>query len=129
MWIISQRGFFSAVQKDGTTHLTVRTRVKSHAVALVGDLQKVTNSPHVAASYKVIEGAGTDYPYRVECSHDALANVMAAEIRAIDYDNFKSHLLQIGQRGFELLCAQVWTVFYNAEAKIAASEKPVKRKK
>ncbi len=38
---------------------------------------------------KIIEGAGTDYPYRAKVSHKALANAVKKMVLDIDYGHFK----------------------------------------
>jgi hypothetical protein len=86
MWLFTPLGFFSAVQKPGTDHVTVRTRVRA-------DLDRFREH-HLPSLSPTIEGAGTDYPYRATCSHDAWAEALAAMGRGLDYSNFKSTVAQ-----------------------------------
>lgn len=82
MWLATPLGFFSAVQKSNTDHLTVRSRVRS-------DLDRLR--AHACPSLtSTLTGAGTDYPYRATCSHEAWAMALATMGRDIDYGNFKA---------------------------------------
>lgn len=84
MWLITPIGFFSAVQKSGTDHLTVRARVAADLDALRA-LYLPTLSPTQA-------GGGTDYPYRATCSHEAWGEALRQMALALDYDNVKSRV-------------------------------------
>ena len=87
MWIITTIGFFSAVQKRGTTFLTVRARVASDLDAL-----RTKFMPQLSPT---IEGAGTDYPFRATISHKDFGSGLSKMGEAIRYDNFKS---EVGRR-------------------------------
>ena len=77
MWIFSQDGFYSIVQKGGGYH--VRTRRKQ-------DLVNVGLTP--TKSY-----AGADYPWRAILSNRAeLLKLMDALGNSVDYPNFKGHI-------------------------------------
>lgn len=88
MWLLTETGFYSIVQKLGDNHLTVRARVKE-------DLDNLrTLVPELG---ETIENAGTDYPYRARVSKAALAAGMARMITGIGYDNFKEHVYAVQQ--------------------------------
>ena len=91
MWLMTPLGFFSAVQKPGTDHITVRARVHT-------DLDRLREQACPSLT-PTVAGAGTDYPYRATCSHQAWAEALAALGRAIDYGNFKSAVAQ--RQGYE----------------------------
>lgn len=82
MWVITTRGFFSIVQKpwDGNDTLTIRSRCHSDLAAL----KKKYELPRIERS------DDSDYMYRINgVDRAALAGIVAAELLAIDYDNFK----------------------------------------
>jgi len=100
MWLTTPLGFFSAVQKPNTDHLTVRSRVRA-------DLDRLRD--HVCPELgPTITGAGTDYPYRAACSHEAWATALAAMARDIDYGNFKATVAQRQGYGRARVYGRVW---------------------
>jgi len=82
MWIFTTIGFFSAVQKRGTTHLTVRARAK-------GDLDALRNRYLPSLSPTSSRG-GTDYPWRATVDHAAFAEAIKQMVLDVTYDNFKN---------------------------------------
>jgi hypothetical protein len=78
MWILTTRGFYSIVERDG--RLCVRARDK-------GDLIRLREL--IPALGPIIEGAGTDYPFRAFISHDAFAASLPLLAAEITYPNFK----------------------------------------
>ena len=80
MWLCTQLGFFSIVQKDaGTFHIRARCRKDLEELALAAG----TGTP--VASYP-----GSDYPWRILCPVAELPRFMGALTESIDYGNFKS---------------------------------------
>jgi hypothetical protein len=84
MWVYSELGFFSIVEKPndiGRGTLTVRARRVEDLVAL-GRL--------IGARAGQVEASDdTDYPVRMAAPRAAVAMALAGMARAIDYDNFK----------------------------------------
>jgi hypothetical protein len=79
MWVFLPNSMLSIVQKPGDAEvgtLTVRGRV-------AGDIESVFPDADV------IEGAGTDYRYRARIDRELVVNVMADQVRAVAYPNFK----------------------------------------
>ena len=88
MWIYTELGFFSVVEKPndiGRGTLTVRARKIGDLVAL-GRLMG-TSARQVEAS------DDTDYPVRMVASRAAVARAVERMVRAIDYGNFKLRVM------------------------------------
>jgi hypothetical protein len=80
MWVMTDRGFYSAVQsKTNPDQIVVRGRVRSDLVALVKLVDRKVP----------IGGKATDYPHRVVLSRDEWNGALAQMSEAIDYTNFK----------------------------------------
>jgi hypothetical protein len=84
MWLFTPFGFFSAVQKRGDAHLTVRARVGA-------DLDRLREAylPELSAT---VAGGGTDYPYRATVTHEAFGRALARVAADLHYSNFKSEV-------------------------------------
>jgi len=86
MWIVTTFGFFSVVEKPwdrGTPLLTVRARTRN-------DLTRLLKKSGSNAA--VIRDDVADYRFRSRVARDALARLMADEVRDIDYENFKDEV-------------------------------------
>ncbi len=81
MWFFTAFGFFSVVQKPGERDLTVRARVEDDLKAL--------KAGYVPSLGEIREGEGTDYRYRANVSHEALAEGIRKAVMDIRYSNFK----------------------------------------
>ena len=79
MWIATTRGFFSAVAKDGPDTIVVRARVR-------GDLE---NLLPLLGEATIVDGGGTDYPFRVRISRSTWKQALGVLADEIDYGNFK----------------------------------------
>jgi len=116
MWIFTNFGFFSIVQKKGTKYLTVRARVRS-------DLDGLRSQylPELSPSQA---HAGTDYPWRAQVSHEALAKAMGKIIQDLAYPNFKDEvaLKQGKPRAHRYL--QVWEALYGMQEDGQPAAKP-----
>src|SRR6516164_8434277 len=81
MWIFLHDAFLSIVEPQpkiiGAAHLMVRARVR-------GDIERVF--PGV----EVIEGGGTDYPFRSILPRGHIAEALVQRLMGIDYNNFKN---------------------------------------
>jgi hypothetical protein len=87
MWLITPIGFFSIVQKTddaAADTLTIRARVR-------GDLEALRDK-YVPELGEIIEGAGTDYPFRAVTPRASLSAALTAIVADLDYDNFKSEV-------------------------------------
>jgi hypothetical protein len=84
MWIFTDVGFFSIVQKRDTDFLTVRARV-------AGDLDRLREKymPELSGTKATPRN---DYPFRANIGHEAFAAGLAAVARNLNYDNFKNHV-------------------------------------
>lgn len=82
MWIFTTLGFFSIVQKRGTSSLTVRARAK-------GDLD-VLRERYLPALSPTSGKGGTDYPWRATVQHAEFAEAMKQMVLDVSYDNFKN---------------------------------------
>ncbi len=100
MWLATPLGFYSAVQKPGDEHLTVRARVRADL-----DRLRARACPTLGPT---IAGGGTDYPYRAVCSHQAWAEALAALGRGIDYGNFKATVADRQGYGRAQVYGRVW---------------------
>jgi len=85
MWLITDQGFYSIVQKPGDApdYLTVRARVAK-------DLDNLrTFVPELG---RTVTGVGTDYPFRARVSKRALGAGLARMAQSLYYDNFKEQV-------------------------------------
>ena len=82
MWLITNFGFFSVVQKRGDTDLTIRARVREDLEAL--------RENYLPGLGEITRSDVTDYRYRAKVSHDDLGKAMVNIVRDINYDNFKN---------------------------------------
>jgi hypothetical protein len=79
MWFCFNDGFLSVVKDTKRPgHLQVRARKRQHIVNAFPDRVPISHTPK------------GDYRWRVSVPADLWAEVVAARIRAIDYDNFKN---------------------------------------
>lgn len=107
MWIFTPFGYFSVVQKQGSSSLTVRARVRE-------DLDRLREQ-YLPSLSPTIAGAGTDYRYRATVPHENLALAMAAIVRDIDYSNFKSEVAQREGPTREAVYHKVWDALWQLE--------------
>src|SRR5690348_1844856 len=101
MWLLTPDGFFSIVQKTDEEDLCVRARDAA-------DLDRL-RSRYLPTLNKTLETHGGDYRYRAWVSREALAEVMVAIVRDLDYSNFKN---EVARRDPERahLYGEVWSV-------------------
>ena len=104
MWIFTDVGFFSVVEKPedrDARMLTVRSRVAADLDAL-----REKFMPELGPT---ISGTGTDYRYRAKIAKAAFSEGMKRVSEAVDYDNFKH---AVGTRqGYDRarIYARIWT--------------------
>lgn len=109
MWLFTETGFLSAVQKDPTKQvLSVRARDKQSLADLAGRFD-----------LKIIQTPMADYPYRVEISKEQFAEWVSSEINSITYSNFKDQVSLIRDSKFAKLLGSVWSTMLGAEDKEA----------
>lgn len=105
MWIFTETGFLSAVQKGPESSiLTVRARDKES----ISDLASNYN-------LKVVRTPMADYPYRVEIDKADFANWVSKEVQLIEYSNFKNQVAATRGHKFAKLLGSVWSVMLDAE--------------
>jgi hypothetical protein len=97
MWIFLNDAFLSTVDKggDGTT-LLVRARRR-------GDIERVFPESAVECSPR------NDYRFRARIGREAVAQALAASVRALGYDNFKDSVKERCRHDAYL---GVWEVMY-----------------
>lgn len=107
MWLVTEHGFFSAVEDRGDpTKVWVRARAREHASTLVEMLRGMNHTASLHTSPRA------DYPVRVHCTKAAFAAWTSEQVHSIDYDNFKSMLGERRGHADRLLaaCHEVWGV-------------------
>ncbi len=102
MWIFTNIGFFSVVQKPGEPHLTVRSRVKA-------DLDSLRDRylPELGAT---IATRQADYPYRAVVAHEHFGRALGSIASDLHYSNFKSEVAARQGWSRERVYARVWSV-------------------
>ena len=105
MWLITPRGFYSAVAKhdDGEEFVTVRAR-SEHDIRNLCDLIDAEPS----------RDDGTDYRWRIRCPKSEWANAVSAMAGEIDYPNFKTRIAREDPARARLL-ARLWDVLYDIQ--------------
>lgn len=82
MWLFSETGFVSAVQhRDDPNKFIVRGRDRKSLEPLAK-----------MARAKIIENAGTDYPFRVFVTRQKFAKWVSKQIENLDYTNYKGRM-------------------------------------
>jgi len=85
MWIFTNIGFFSVVEKDGKGTLTVRARIKE-------DIEALRDKYFPAA--KIVATKSSDYPFRIIVDKGSVAEAMKDLTKNIDYTNFKDEVMR-----------------------------------
>lgn len=99
MWIATNLGFYSVVQKPGEDFLTVRARVEQDLIDLRCDCPELTEIAHTPAG---------DYEWRARVSHEAFGRALGRIAQAIHYDNFKDEVAATQSRERASIYARVW---------------------
>ncbi|MCC6352322.1 MAG: hypothetical protein IT577_00470 [Verrucomicrobiae bacterium] len=82
MWLCTQFGFFSIVQKrPGEFHVRARVRRDLENLAGLG-----------GSAWEIIETADADYRFRIVVDQRAVAAILAQLAERIDYANFKGRI-------------------------------------
>jgi hypothetical protein len=105
MWIFTESGFYSIVQKPEdvlTGTLTVRARS-------LEDMQNLCHQMGMSES-RIQHNTGTDYPYRVRVPRSVFRSWLSAQGDLIDYPNFKDRVHFTTNGGRAVLYARVWNI-------------------
>jgi 8-oxo-dGTP pyrophosphatase MutT (NUDIX family) len=89
MWLITNFGFFSVIQKPGdmgSGMLTVRGRIKK-------DLEELRDK-YLTDMEDIVEGTGTDFKYRARVKRTSLTNALSKIIIDLDYSNFNNSVAE-----------------------------------
>jgi 8-oxo-dGTP pyrophosphatase MutT (NUDIX family) len=118
MWLLTNFGFFSVVQKPGDKSaglLTIRSRVK-------GDLENLRKK-YLPDMGEIEADAGTDYQYRAKASRESVANAVRQIVMELDYSNLKDSVAAEQGQERSNLYHEVWDVLYKlpqTKRKVAA---------
>lgn len=110
MWLITNFGFFSIVEKPDDRargKLTIRARVRS-------DLECLRDR-YLPSMGAISESSGSDYRFRAIADRQSVATAMQQAIADIDYANFKNAVAveQGWQRADKY--HDVWAVLYGLQ--------------
>jgi ADP-ribose pyrophosphatase YjhB (NUDIX family) len=110
MWVITNFGFFSVVQKPddaaGDT-VTIRARVKSDLEAL--------RQKYLPQLGNILQDAGIDYKYRAKALRLDFANALHHIVLNIDYSNFKDSVAKQQGSARSHLYHNLWEVLYQLQ--------------
>lgn len=124
MWVITNFGFFSVVEKPADEKdrtLTVRARVKA-------DLENLRDE-YISDLGPIIEDAGTDYKFRAKVPRLDLASALSQIVLDIDYSNFKSSVAKIQGVERSKLYHKLWDVLYRLQSQDATKTTSVNEKR
>ncbi len=110
MWLFTDVGFFSVVQKTGEKDLTIRARVRKDLDAL--------RARYLPSLSPTAEWAGSDYRYRAKASHFDFAEAMKKMASDVHYDNFKKRVATKQGKRREQVYHEVWAVTMHLERHI-----------
>jgi hypothetical protein len=100
MWLMTNFGFFSIVQKPGDELLTVRARVKGELEAL-----KTRYLPEMG---EIAETLKSDYQCRGRVTKEAFGAALQKIALDIDYTNFKNSVSKTQGYKRSRLYGEVW---------------------
>lgn len=104
MWIATDFGFFSIVEKEwdkADDTLTVRARVR-------GDL--VSFMSLAGEQAVIVEDAEADYHYRIQLPRSVVGTTLMRAVDFLDYSNFKAQVGQTQGGKRAAIYAAVWGV-------------------
>lgn len=108
MWLMTTRGFVSAVEWHGGEHdgkVVLRARMREHLEAVL-ELAPADGRTDVAISPEA------DYRYRAWVTRAAFYDVMVALAREVRYSNFKDEVARKpGQGRYSTVLHQAWSIF------------------
>ena len=110
MWIVTDRGFFSVVDKgEPEGFLCVRARVRE-------DIENLCRLESMTAYADSIEESGfSDYRFRIHVKREDWVRAAADLSEQIDYDNFKNAVAS--RQGYERasVYSKVWSVLFGLQ--------------
>ena len=107
MWLMTNFGFFSIVQKKDDDILTVMARARS-------DLETLKER-YIPTLGHILKGEGTDYQYRARVSREDMAEALGKIIMDIDYSNFKVSVAEKQGRKRSRIYEEVWGALLNLQ--------------
>ena len=111
MWLFTNIGFYSVVQKPEDELLTIRSRS-------VADLDKL-RAEYMPELSPTIEGETSDYPFRARISHEKFGEGLAKIAESIHYGNFKAEIaVKMGMKR-----AQVYSKLWNDLLELEEADK------
>jgi hypothetical protein len=115
MWIMTTKGFYSAVQHhDEADLLVVRTRVKEDARELARYLINSDNSP-IDPETLIIEKEYADYPFRVIVHREDFREFIGDVVNNLFYPNFKDEVKHIQGLDRARVYSGVWSTLLRLE--------------
>jgi hypothetical protein len=102
MWVFTNTGFVSAVQKG--KKIQVRSRDEKSLFPLIE-----------FAGVELIRTPHGDYPYRVEISNEDFANWLSKMASNISYENFKYEVSNTRGYEFSDALSKVWSIMHDVE--------------
>ena len=102
MWIFTTEGFLSVVadrQDPRRGRLLVRARKRKHLTTLLPECPVFQKKP-------------SDYPWRAWATREQVQNLLASQVAALDYDNFKN---AIPDEQYHDACTEVWGAMWRYE--------------
>lgn len=105
MWMANQYGWFSITQATDPAQahkLQVRARDREQLAAFM-------HAHSIAGG--IVETPRADYPFRVYLPANVVARIVSAEVKAIDYSNFKDQAAKVngGRSRFVDFLHKVWS--------------------
>jgi hypothetical protein len=107
MWLITNFGFFSVIQREGDDFLNVRARSRH-------DLEELRKR-YLPNMSEIIELDFTDYRFRATASHADVAEAFAKAIRDINYANFKNEVARSQGHKRAAIYHDVWSALYKIQ--------------
>lgn len=111
MWLFTNFGFFSVVQKGSPDRLTIRGRSRGDLESLVGRYGSILRVGPEA----IIDTPDGDYCCRVGVDKADFASAMAAIASDIDYSNFKDSVHQEQGHDRAHVYMDVWSTMYGLQ--------------
>lgn len=108
MWLFTRYGFFSISVSDES--VWVRARAAGHLRNLCGRFGLDSSS--------IIEGAGTDYAYRIRLDRETWEGIVLALAKEQDWSNFKNEAARFNKYGdYVKSLHRVWDLMYELQEK------------
>lgn len=108
MWLATQHGFFSIVQKEEDLFF-VRARVRN-------DLENIVKL--LGSDLEIHEWPTADYRYRVMIDLERLLELMVRLTTKIDYPNFKARIYEREEQSHKLAAYhRIWETMHSLQHK------------